>query len=118
MAVTLTSVTVIGTGVANNAVIATSETVTITVDDLSRTFIRLENQASSTAQTAVFAPGSAPSVAHGIGSMTVTLTSGQTQYVGASWDSARFKTTSNTITITIAGSGSGVKVEACKMAVY
>jgi len=101
----LTSVTVIGTGVAINETVAvTAGTVTFTVTDLSRTFVRAEN--TSTGSVAISIGASAdPGVAAGIGAQTITLTSGQTQYFGASWDSARFKTTSGTVVITLPTAG-------------
>ena len=100
-AVVLTSVTVIGTGVAANTSTATTAgTITITVSDLSRTFVRLQNDSSANTVVSLGA-GADPHLASGIGARTITLTSGQTQYIGASWDSSRFKTTAGTIVFTL-----------------
>lgn len=97
----LTSVTVIGTGVAANASsITTAGTTTITVTDMSRTFIRLQNDSTTASTTVSIGAGADPHVAYGIGALSVTLTTAQTQYVGASWDSSRLKTTGGTIVIT------------------
>lgn len=100
-ATVLTSVTVIGTGVAANTTsVTTAGTVTITVTDLTRTFVRLQNDSTTASCAVSLGVGADPHVAYGIGAQTITLTTAQTQYVGASWDSSRFKTTSGTIVFT------------------
>jgi hypothetical protein len=102
-ATVLTAVTVIGTGVANNASsVVTAGTVTITVTDLTRTFVRLQNDSTTASAVVTLGAGADPHVASGIGTTTFTLTTAQTQYVGASWDSSRFKTTAGTIVFTFA----------------
>ena len=102
-ATVLTAVTVIGTGVANNASsVVTAETVTITVGDMSRTFVRLQNDSTTASAIVTFSAGADPHVAEGIGSLAITLTTAQTQYVGASWDSSRLKSTAGTIVMTFA----------------
>ena len=117
-AVILTSVTVIGTGVADNGSTATTGgTITVTVTDLSRTFFRCQNDSTTASVILSFGAGADPMVAKGIGAMTVTLTTAQTQYVGASWDSSRFKTTSGTVVLTVPTAGT-VTVDVGVMAVY
>jgi|GEM_PF-3940283 len=115
----VTAFTVIGTGVAvsGNVSATTAGTITMTVTDMSRTFLRLQND-STTASCALTLSASAdPMVAEGIGSLTVTLTTAQTQYIGASWDSARFKGTAGTIVFTVPAGGT-VSVEGAIMARY
>ena len=97
---TLTAVTVIGTGVAvNESTVVTAGTVTITVTDMSRSFLSLCNDGSANTVISI-AAGADPMVAQGVGALSITLTSAQTQYVGGSWDSARLKSTSGTIVLT------------------
>jgi hypothetical protein len=116
---TLTSGTVLGTAVVafSALTVLTAGTITIAVDDMSRTFVRIEN-ISTTASTIVsLGAGADPHVAAGIGALSVTLATAKTYYVGASWDSARFKTTAGTIVFNIATAGT-VLVETMKMTVY
>lgn len=117
---TLTAVTVIlsATGVeANPSSVVTAGTVTFSVGDLSRTFVRLEN-ISSTASTIVTIGASAdPMVAKGISAYTVTIATETTVYIGASWDSARFKTTSGTVVFTFAAAAT-VNIDMGVLAVY
>jgi len=105
MADTLTSITVIGSGVENNPITSTAETVTIAVTDLSRTFVRATNVSTTASVILSVGAGADPAIASGIGAMSITLTTSQTQYFGASWDSARFKTTAGTIVITVPTAG-------------
>jgi hypothetical protein len=105
MADILTSVTVIGTGVAANSITSTAETVTITVTDLSRTFVRATNVSTTASVILSVAASADPMVAKGIGALAITLTTAQTQYFGASWDSARLKSTAGTIVITVPTAG-------------
>jgi len=115
----VTAFTVIGTGVAvsGNVAATTAGTITAAVTDLSRTFFRLQN-VSTTASCALTLSASVdPMVAHGIGTLTVTLTTAQTQYIGASWDGARFKGTAGTIVFTVPAGGT-VNVEGAIMAKY
>jgi len=104
-ATTLTAVTVIGGGVAvNQAVVVTAGTVTIAVTDMSRTFVRATNTSTGSVIISIGASDD-PMVAEGIGAKSITLTSGQSQYFGASWDSARFKNTAGNIIITLPTAG-------------
>ena len=105
-AVVLTAVTVIGTGIADNTSAAvTAGTITVTVTDLARTFVRMQNVSTTASVIITIGAGDNPMIAEGIGSMSVTLGTAETQYVGASWDSMRFKTTAGTIVITIPAAG-------------
>ena len=100
-ATVLTAVTIIGTGIADNqSAVVTAGTVTITVTDLTRTFVRLENISSTASTIVTLSAGADPHLASGLGSKAFTLTTEQTQYVGASWDSSRYKSTSGTVVFT------------------
>ena len=102
-ATTLTAVTVVGTGIAENpSHVLTAGTVTITVTDLTRTFVRLENISSTLSTVVTLSAGADPHLASGIGSTTFTLPTATSWYVGSSWDSSRFKSTSGTIVFTFA----------------
>ena len=117
-ATTLTAVTVIGTGIADNGTTAvTAGTVTIAIDDFSRTFIRCQNDSTTASVALSFGAGADPRIAKGIGAMTVTLGTAETQYVGSSWDSARFKTTGGNIVITLPAAAT-VTIDCGKMANY
>lgn len=105
MADTLTSVTVVGTGVTANSITSTAETCTVTVTDLSRTFVRMTNVSTTASVIVSIGASDDPMIAEGIGANTVTLATAQTKYVGASWDSARYKTTSGTIVFTVPTAG-------------
>lgn len=97
----LTSVTVVGTGIADNqTTITTAGTTTITVGDLSRTFLRVQNDSTTASVIVSVGAGADPHVAAGIGALSVTVGTAETQYVGASWDSSRLKTTAGTLVIT------------------
>ena len=105
-AVVLTAVTIIGTGVAPNASTATTAgTITITVDDMSRGFVRAQNNSTTASVILSIGAGTSPHVAAGIGAQSVTLGTAETKYIGASWDSARFKTTAGTVLFTIPTGG-------------
>jgi len=105
-AVILTAVTVIGTGVAHNQSTATtSGTITITVGDMSRGFVRAQNNSTTASVILSFAASTDPMVSAGQGAQTVTLSTAQTQYIGGSWDSTRFKSTAGTIVITVPTAG-------------
>ena len=105
-AVVLTAVTVIGTGVAvNTSTATTAGTITIGVDDMSRGFVRAQNDSTTASVILSFAAGGDPHVAAGIGALSVTLGTAQTKYIGGSWDSARLKSTAGTIVITIPTAG-------------
>lgn len=100
-ATTLTAVTVIGTGVAvNTSSVVTAGTVTIAVSDLSRSFVTLKNDSTTASVIVSLGASDDPMIAEGIGAQTITLTTAQTQYVGGSWDSMRFKTTAGTVVFT------------------
>ena len=117
-AVVLTSVTVIGTGIADNGSTATTGgTITVTVKDLSRTFFRCQNDSTTASVALSFGASDDPMVAEGIGAMTVTVGTAETQYVGGSWDSARFKTTSGTVVLTVPAAGT-VTVDVGVLAPY
>jgi len=105
-AVVLTAVTVIGTGIAENGSTATTAgTITVTVGDMSRTFFRCQNDSTTASTILSFGAGTDPMVAKGIGPQTLTLGTAETQYIGSSWDSSRFKTTAGTIILTIPAAG-------------
>ena len=119
MAVTLSRFTVIGTAVITAVTAtATEEAVTITVKDLSRTFVRMHNNSGSVASSVVVSASDDPMVAEGIGSLTVAVPSLATVYLGASWDSARFKGTAGTIVLTPDLSATGVSFEVGEMSPY
>ena len=105
MADILTSVTVIGDGIEANPITSTAETCTIAVTDLSSTFVRATNVSTTASVIISIGAGDDPNVAKGIGPKAITLTTAQTQYFGASWDSARFKTTAGNIVITVPTAG-------------
>ena len=119
-ATTLTSVTVILTAAgvtANPSSVVTAGTVTFAVGDLSRTFVRLEN-ISTTASTIVTISKSVdPMVAAGVSNYTVTIATETTVYIGASWDSARFKSTSGTVVFNFAAAAT-VNIDMGVLAVY
>ena len=105
-AVVLTAVTVVGTGIAENASSATTGgTITVTVGDLSRTFFRCQNDSTTASVILSFGAGADPMVAKGIGALSVTLGTAETQYVGASWDSSRLKSTAGTMVLTVPTAG-------------
>lgn len=117
-AVVLTAVTVIGTGVAKNSSSATTGgTVTITVTDMSRGFLRLANDSTTASVILSLAASADPMVAKGIGAQSVTLTTAQTKYIGASWDSARLKSTAGTIVLTVPTAGT-VTVDYAELTPY
>jgi len=105
-ALVLTAVTVIGTGVAvNEGTASTAGTITITVTDISRGFLRAQNNSTTASVIISIGAGTDPYVAAGIGAQSLTLGTAQTKYIGASWDSARLKTTAGTIIITVPTGG-------------
>ena len=117
-AVVLTVVTVIGTGIEDNGSTATTGgTITVTVTDLSRTFVRCQNDSTTASVILSFAASDDPMVAEGRGAQTLTLTTAQTQYIGASWDSSRLKSTAGTIVITVPTAGT-VTVDVGYMSPY
>jgi hypothetical protein len=100
-ATVLTAVTVIGTGVAvNTSSVVTAGTVTISVGDMSRSFVTLQNNSTTASCIVSLGAGADPMIASGIGAQSITLTTAQTQLVGGSWDSERFKTTAGTVVFT------------------
>jgi len=100
-ATVLTAVTVIGTGIASNASsVVTAGTVTITVTDLTRTFVRMENDSTTASVIVSLGVGTDPHVAIGIGAQTFTIPTATTWYAGGSWDASRFKTTAGTVVFT------------------
>jgi hypothetical protein len=106
MADTLTSFTVIGTALVTvNSVTSTAETCTITVTDLSRTFVRMTNVSTTASVTVSLGAGADPHIAAGIGALSLTLATAQSAYLGASWDASRYKTTSGTIVFTVPTAG-------------
>jgi len=106
MADTLTSITVIGTApVTANSITSTAETCTISVTDLSRTFVRMTNVSTTASVIVSLGASDDPMVAEGIGALSITIATNQTVYVGSSWDSARYKTTGGTIIFTVPTAG-------------
>lgn len=119
-ATVLTAVTVLlsSTGVAENAsAVVTAGTVTFAVGDLSRTFVRLENISSTASTIVTIGVGADPMVSVGQGTYAVTVATETSVYIGASWDSTRFKTTSGTIVFTFAAAAT-VNIDMGVLAVY
>jgi len=105
-AVVLTAVTVIEAGIAENTSSATTAgTITVSVGDMSRTFFRCQNDSTTASTILTFSKSADPMVAAGQGDLAVTLGTAESQYIGASWDSARLKSTSGTVVLTIAAAG-------------
>jgi hypothetical protein len=117
MADTLSTFTVIGTGVTAISVTSTAETCTISVTDMSRLFVRATNVSTTASVIVTIETSEDPMIAAGIGDTTFTLATEQTQYIGASWDSARFKSTSGTLVFTVPTAGT-VTFEAGYMTPY
>jgi len=118
-ATVLTAVSVIGTAITagNASAVVTAGTVTFAVGDLSRTFVRLENISSTASTIVTIGASDDPMIAEGIGSLAVTVATKTSVYIGASWDSARFKTTSGTVVFTFAA-GATVNIDMGVLAVY
>ena len=119
MAETLSRFTILGSAVTTAiTVTATAEAVTITVKDLSRTFVRMTNNSGSVATTVVVSASADPMVAAGVGTLSVAVASSSSVYLGGSWDSARFKGTAGTIILTPDLSATGVTFEVGELSPY
>lgn len=119
MAETLSRISIIGTAnVTNITVTATNEAVTITVKDLSRTFVRMTNVSSTVTCITTVSASTDPMVAYGIGTLAFNLAPNGSSYVGGSWDSARFKSTAGTLVITPDSTIDGVTFEVGELPPY
>lgn len=118
MAETLSRFTVLGTAVTTNiTVTATNEAVTITVKDLSRTFVRMTNVSSTVTCITTISASADPMVAHGVGSKALSIAPNASVYWGAA-DSARFKGTAGTIILTPDSTIGGVTFEVGELTPY
>ncbi len=118
MAETLSRFTVINTaGVEPATVTATAEAVTITVKDLSRTFVRMYNTSSTLTCLNSIAASADPMISYGQGAQVISVDPETTIYWGAA-DSARFKSTSGTLVITTDASANGVTFEVGELTPY
>jgi len=118
MAETLSRFTVIGSAdVTAITVTATAEAVTITVKDLSRTFIRMTNVSSTVTCITTVSASADPMVAHGVGTKSFNLAPDGVSYWGAI-DSARFKGTAGTIILTPDSTIGGVTFEVGELTPY
>tara|TARA_Y100000310_G_C20437279_1_gene694343 strand:+ start:19 stop:375 length:357 start_codon:yes stop_codon:yes gene_type:complete len=118
MAVTLSRFTVVGTADTTNiTATGTAEAVTITIKDLSRTFVRMTNVSSTVTCITTISASDNPMVAEGIGDLTVTLAPDATTYWGAA-DSARYKSTAGTIVLTPDSTIGGVTFEVGELTPY
>ena len=118
MAQTLSRASVVGDAIVTaQTVTACSETVTITVKDLSRTFVRMAVVGSVNTVVVSLGAGTDPMIAAGIGAKTFTIQPDGVVFLGGSWDSERYKTTSGTIVFTTSTVDT-VTFECGELAVY
>lgn len=119
MAVSLSRFTVVGgAGVSAISGTATAEAVTITVKDLSRTFVRMTNVSSTLTALCTISASADPHVSYGQGSQATYVQPEASIYWGASIDSTRFKSTSGTLVITTTSSADGVTFEVGELTKY
>ena len=118
MAVTLSRITIIGSAdVTAITATATAETCTITVKDLSRTFVRMTNVSSTVTCICVVSASADPMVAYGVGTLSFNLAPDGVSYWGAA-DSARYKGTAGTIILTPDSTIGGVTFECGELTPY
>lgn len=117
--ITLSRITVIGTAPVTAVTgTATAGTMTSTIQDLSRSFVRMTNLSSTVTTLMTIGASADPMVASGIGTLQFSIAPDESVYFGGSWDSARYKTTAGTIVITTDSTIGGVTFEVWELPPY